>query len=182
MIVWHVRGTAPGESILPGAVPAGGDEGNRTPNPRLAKAVLCQLSYVPLLSGDVTRSARAVPPGSALGGLVPQIVLAGCAHLGEDEGARGECDGNSDELLHEDHVLPVPEGSWSGARVVGPAGFEPATSSLSATRSNQLSYGPLRRGRGYRSVPGRLQPDTPVGQSRSERVTSMPPTRSADTL
>jgi hypothetical protein len=25
----------------------GGDEGNRTPNPRLAKAVLCQLSYVP---------------------------------------------------------------------------------------------------------------------------------------
>ncbi len=26
---------------------AGGDEGNRTPNPRLAKAVLCQLSYVP---------------------------------------------------------------------------------------------------------------------------------------
>jgi hypothetical protein len=26
----------------------GGDEGNRTPNPSLAKAVLCQLSYVPL--------------------------------------------------------------------------------------------------------------------------------------
>ena len=25
----------------------GGDEGNRTLNPRLAKAVLCQLSYVP---------------------------------------------------------------------------------------------------------------------------------------
>jgi hypothetical protein len=29
------------------SVCAGGDEGNRTPNPRLAKAVLCQLSYVP---------------------------------------------------------------------------------------------------------------------------------------
>ena len=28
----------------------GGDEGNRTPNPRLAKAVLCQLSYVPVPS------------------------------------------------------------------------------------------------------------------------------------
>lgn len=28
---------------------SGGDEGNRTPNPRLAKAVLCQLSYVPWL-------------------------------------------------------------------------------------------------------------------------------------
>ena len=27
---------------------ASGDEGNRTPNPRLAKAVLCQLSYVPV--------------------------------------------------------------------------------------------------------------------------------------
>jgi hypothetical protein len=26
----------------------GGDEGNRTPNPCLAKAVLCQLSYVPV--------------------------------------------------------------------------------------------------------------------------------------
>jgi hypothetical protein len=26
---------------------AGGDGGTRTPNPRLAKAVLCQLSYVP---------------------------------------------------------------------------------------------------------------------------------------
>jgi hypothetical protein len=37
--------------------PERGDEGNRTPNPRLAKAVLCQLSYVPWLNGDVTRSA-----------------------------------------------------------------------------------------------------------------------------
>jgi hypothetical protein len=30
-----------------GAGQSGGDEGNRTLNPRLAKAVLCQLSYVP---------------------------------------------------------------------------------------------------------------------------------------
>ena len=28
-------------------VRSGGDEETRTPNPRLAKAVLCQLSYVP---------------------------------------------------------------------------------------------------------------------------------------
>ena len=34
-----------------------GDEGNRTPNPRLAKAVLCQLSYVP------GGGAAAAPPG-----------------------------------------------------------------------------------------------------------------------
>src|SRR4051812_26162492 len=33
-------------------VSVGGDEGNRTPNPRLAKAVLCQLSYVP--EGEVS--------------------------------------------------------------------------------------------------------------------------------
>ena len=58
----------------------GGDEGNRTPNPRLAKAVLCQLSYVP--------------------GKIP-------ARVG-----------------------------------VGIPGLEPGTSSLSAKRSNRLSYIP----------------------------------------
>ena len=45
------------------AVPGGersGDEGNRTPNPRLAKAVLCQLSYVPGERG------RAAPPVQAV--------------------------------------------------------------------------------------------------------------------
>ncbi len=47
MIVWHICGTALGETISLGVVLAGGDEGNRTPNPRLAKAVLCQLSYGP---------------------------------------------------------------------------------------------------------------------------------------
>ena len=31
-----------------------GDEENRTLNPRLAKAVLCQLSYVPLRSGSAS--------------------------------------------------------------------------------------------------------------------------------
>ena len=67
----HVCGTALGETILLGPVPAGGDEGNRTPNPRLAKAVLCQLSYVPWLSGDVTRSAA--------GGIArAQLLVASC--------------------------------------------------------------------------------------------------------
>ena len=34
---------------------SGGDEENRTLNPRLAKAVLCQLSYVPWRSGSATK-------------------------------------------------------------------------------------------------------------------------------
>jgi hypothetical protein len=36
-------------------VTACGDEENRTLNPRLAKAVLCQLSYVPWRSASATR-------------------------------------------------------------------------------------------------------------------------------
>ena len=39
-----------------------GDEGNRTPNPRLAKAVLCQLSYVPG-SGTAVGRATGVTTG-----------------------------------------------------------------------------------------------------------------------
>ena len=46
-------------------------EGNRTPNPRLAKAVLCQLSYVPAPSG--TR-----PPGMSGGGAAAQLLVASC--------------------------------------------------------------------------------------------------------
>ena len=36
----------------------GGDEGNRTLNPRLAKAVLCQLSYVPEEGQDEVVASR----------------------------------------------------------------------------------------------------------------------------
>src|SRR5882757_1768308 len=43
----------------------GGDEGNRTPNPRLAKAVLCQLSYVP--AADPGGSAPSAYDRGALG-------------------------------------------------------------------------------------------------------------------
>ena len=38
----------PFPSIFPPALP-GGDEGTRTPGPRLAKAMLSQLSYIPSL-------------------------------------------------------------------------------------------------------------------------------------
>ena len=52
----HLCGAALGEATLLAAVPAGGDEGNRTPNPRLAKAVLCQLSYVPRVGPGAQRA------------------------------------------------------------------------------------------------------------------------------
>ena len=39
--IWKTPGPALSQ------VRSGGDEETRTPNPRLAKAVLCQLSYVP---------------------------------------------------------------------------------------------------------------------------------------
>lgn len=67
-----------------------GDEGNRTPNPCLAKAVLCQLSYVPGSAWGSTHAegwrargpASCVRPVSGLlgacgrsGSLAPQVVL-----------------------------------------------------------------------------------------------------------
>src|SRR5262249_46324119 len=42
----HVRGSRQGRCRLT-RQNVGGSEGTRTPNPRLAKAVLCQLSYAP---------------------------------------------------------------------------------------------------------------------------------------
>src|SRR5262245_18793468 len=63
-----------------GVSPSGGlrgDEGNRTPNPCLAKAVLCQLSYVPGCAG----CARAQAGGSPrqLGSAEVQAFLAPAA-------------------------------------------------------------------------------------------------------
>jgi hypothetical protein len=58
-----------------------GDEGNRTPNPCLAKAVLCQLSYVPASE----TSARILAKIGRGCGLVPQrpVVLRGLGPLRE---------------------------------------------------------------------------------------------------
>lgn len=71
-----------------------GDEENRTLNPRLAKAVLCQLSYVP----GVGRSARVVR-----GCLAPEsgIRLAAAPLQGRE---RGTCQGQDKQqwLLHAD--------------------------------------------------------------------------------
>lgn len=96
----------------------GGDEGNRTPNPRLAKAVLCQLSYVPWPSprdriggaGDENSPARRTGPGwfrwfagrSGLGGgLAPEVGLGlGSAVAPDDEQHDSSNCGECEQLLH----------------------------------------------------------------------------------
>src|SRR5215207_9672210 len=94
-----------------------GDEGNRTPNPRLAKAVLCQLSYVP---GDRPdgRPGGSAGGGSAdrvrtLGGLVPQVRLGLAARtLPQGGHGPGGESGQSQLLQHAEYLL----GRSGGAR------------------------------------------------------------------
>ena len=50
------------------AVDGGGDEETRTPDPLLAKEMLCQLSYVPLPRGSVVGVSGLEPETSALSG------------------------------------------------------------------------------------------------------------------
>ena len=52
----------------------GGDEGNRTPNPSLAKAVLCQLSYVPW-GRPLQRTPMSGRSGFRSGRLPPKVGL-----------------------------------------------------------------------------------------------------------
>ena len=59
-----------------GLVGVGGDEGTRTPNPRLAKAVLYQLSYVPAVARGRTHAVRSAGvPVDPVGRLGPQVFL-----------------------------------------------------------------------------------------------------------
>lgn len=77
--MWHARPAM----IASGRVCAGGDEGNRTPNPRLAKAVLCQLSYVPMSSGAVpARREAGAAERSA------QLLVASCQRSFSERDAR----------------------------------------------------------------------------------------------
>src|SRR5690242_4696429 len=158
----------------------GGSEGTRTPNPRLAKAVLCQLSYAPALSGPskppTAITAGGVHPvdlaevgGGAGGRLVPEGALL----VGRLD-ALGDVGGGTDETDNQDQLFPH----------VGLDGIEPSTSELSALRSNRLSYSPnastmftgeaARRARLPYSL-GRAQTGiplaTPSAHSFSARVT-----------
>src|SRR4051812_5136567 len=117
---------------------AGGSEGTRTPNPRLAKAVLCQLSYAPGCAVCRFRGGAALSKIGTGGGLVPECALfvGRLDLLGHQCGDAKESD--EDEQLLEHEASPSLSG-WCG---VGLAGIEPATSELSALRSNRLSYSP----------------------------------------
>src|SRR5207244_4393226 len=70
--------------------PARGDEGNRTPNPCLAKAVLCQLSYVPgFVSGAHGNSRGREPSRGSFGGRQPRtaaVERAGRSTAGPRQG------------------------------------------------------------------------------------------------
>jgi hypothetical protein len=77
----------------------GGDEGTRTLNPRRAKAVLYQLSYVP------GSQARPVPSGDSdawCGGFAPEVGLCLGGTLTLDENQCNETDEQQhDHLLHD---------------------------------------------------------------------------------
>src|SRR3569833_2245803 len=94
---------------------ARGSEGTRTPNPRLAKAELCQLSYAPW---GATRGLRQLPEiGSRTGGgLVPEgtLLVRGLDPLHDVSGSTAETD-------HQHQLFPH----------VGLDGIEPSTSELS---------------------------------------------------
>src|SRR4051794_21524941 len=139
----------------PWACREGGDEGNRTPNPRLAKAVLCQLSYVPW----DPRTRRSAGGGvahrtGATGGLVPQVGFCLAARALADDGQGSGGHGSQCQLFqHAEYLLErsVPRrdgnrmgrGAGGSGTWVGLGGLEPPASSLSGMRSNRLSYRPV---------------------------------------
>ena len=111
-----VRSTSP---LLPG-----GDEGIRTPDPCFAKAVLSQLSYIPLPSCQLSafsfpRKRTWLPADRSSVGLSPRL-----AEFQARLRSRFACLGP-----------PI----WALLASVGLSGFEPETFPLSEERSNQLS-------------------------------------------
>ena len=125
----------------------GGDGGTRTPNPRLAKAVLCQLSYVPeihvggpILGPDLELAVRSAQVRRR-GGLRPQVLLlAPLTPAANECSSRGDQRGNSEQLSRHKALLTSRRSRRTPA--VGLGGLEPPASSLSGMRSNRLSYRP----------------------------------------
>jgi hypothetical protein len=67
-IIGEVRPCAGSDPPLRGIPGDGGDEETRTPDPLLAKEMLCQLSYVPLPRANVVGVSGLEPETSALSG------------------------------------------------------------------------------------------------------------------
>ena len=117
-----------------------GSEGTRTPNPRLAKAVLCQLSYAPGRGAGRSRRRGCYRRSGA--------VVASCHRARSSFAAltflatSAAAPTTPTTMSSFFHMGRTPsESMWAGARV-GLDGIEPSTSELSALRSNRLSYSP----------------------------------------
>lgn len=132
---------------------SGGASGTRTRNPLLAKQVRYHLRHGPVWS------CRPWWSGERVGDLGPQIALVTLLRQTPPyEHGRCHRAGQEEQSLHV-ASLRLP-------RVVGLAGLEPATSSLSGKRSNRLSYRPAQAApdeagaaRGYPSGAARPKPD-----------------------
>ena len=98
-----------------------GAEGDRTPDPRLAKPVLSQLSYSPIL-GKIKTTSSWTNNTTRLRPLDSVAKLPRSGHSSRHETA-----------CHE-------RAPFGASRMVGQDGLEPSTSRLSGVHSNHLSY------------------------------------------
>ncbi len=110
----------------------GGAERDRTADPLLAKQVLSQLSYSPIIRSS-GRAECVERSSSHQAGRPPPIVR---------RAVRSEAIEDRDSVRTKAPSAPGP-------RMVGPGRLELPTSRLSGVRSNHLSYGP---------IPGRTRP------------------------
>ena len=175
-----VRGLGPpGRHRRPGRSRSGeqadgprGDEGTRTPNPRLAKAVLCQIELRPRADARVGRCTRRELPktnGDALHWALPPLlpppapgadVCCGAwsarvasAHRSEPSRAfrrrTTRRAPTTDVRSSTSTRFTVP--SHLSSACVDLGGLEPPASSLSGKRSDRLSYRSLASGSRYRT-------------------------------
>jgi hypothetical protein len=115
----------------------GGDEGTRTLNPRRARAVLYQLSYVPI---GPTRSPAGRWPGRCLW---PPATVPG-RHVPPGAVARGRPRPRpAPPAVPASSSMTPSCGPCCRRAAVGLGGLEPPASSLSGMRSNRLSYRPV---------------------------------------
>ena len=112
---------------------AGGDEGTRTPNPRLAKAVLCQLSYAPEMG-------QTVVPALGLG--VAGSSVASCHRSASARSALMRLAATAKPTAATAMAKSFFGTDVTSISEVGLSGLEPLTSALSGQRSNRLSYRP----------------------------------------